>query len=328
MPTRSSTTRPGILTRALVCALAYAGSAAVCADVAVYQATVPLAGPAEADRNAAFGDALRTAAVRASGQRDAGTRPAVASAAADPTRYVQQYSTTADRMLKVGFEPAAMDRLLQQAGLPFWPLERPLTQVYLVVPAVAGGARALVASDRVPERADLDRAAQARGLPVAWPVQTVPAAQVQAMVAGSAAPPSGRSVLAGVSDGTTVAWRYYDGGSGARVDGPVAAGADLAADVLAARYAPPSTRGNSTATLRIGGIGDVRDYAGLLDYLGSLSLVRAVAVRDVDGGTVGLDVTLRGDVELLGRIAALGEHLGPPPPDASAGPAVNFVYRP
>lgn len=325
MPTPARTIRPRFLLRTLACALACAGPVAATADVAMYQATVPVAGPTEADRNAAFAEALRVATVRASGQRDAGTRPAVASAASDPTRYVQQYSTTADRMLKVGFEPAAMDRLLQQAGLPFWPAERPTVEVWLVVPGVAGGERALTAQDRVPERADVDRAAQARGLPVAWPVQAVPAAQVRAMVAGTAAPLAGRRVLAGVSDGSSVAWRYLDGGSAARVDGSLAAGADLGADVLASRYAPPSTRGTSTVTLRVGGIGDVRAYAGLLDYLDSLSMVRALDVRDVQDDTVGLDLTLRGDLELLGRIAALGERLAPP---AAAGPSVDFVYQP
>ena len=328
MPIRARTIRPRFLPRALVAALACAGPVVASADVAMYQATVPVAGATEADRAAAFAEALRIAAVRASGQRDAGTRPAVASAAADPTRYVQQYSTTPDRMLKVGFEPAAMDRLLQQAGLPFWPAERPPTQVLLVVATVAGGERALTAQDRVAERVELDRQAQVRGLPVVWPAQAVPAAQVRAMVAGAAPPPAGRLVLAGVSDGTTVAWRYLDGGPGARVDGPVAAGADLAADVLAARYAPPSTRGSSTVVLRVGGIGDVRDYAGLLDYLGSLSLVRAVTVRDLRDHTVGLEVTLRGDLELLGRIAALGEHLAPPAPGPADGAAVDFVYQP
>ena len=157
MPIRARTIRPRFLPRALVAALACAGPVVASADVAMYQATVPVAGATEADRTAAFSEALRIATVRASGQRDAGTRPAVASAAADPTRYVQQYSTTADRMLKVGFEPTAMDRLPQQAGLPFWPAERPTTQVLLVVPNVAGGERAVTAQDRTAELAELDR---------------------------------------------------------------------------------------------------------------------------------------------------------------------------
>lgn len=108
-------------------------------DVALYQAAVPLPSTAEADRATAFGEALRIAAVRASGRRDAGDAAAIAAAAADPGRYVQQYSTTIDRMLKVGFDGRAMEQLLQQAGLPLWPSERPTTTVLLFVPAIAGG---------------------------------------------------------------------------------------------------------------------------------------------------------------------------------------------
>ena len=89
-----------LLATLLTCLLA----GPVRADVALYLGVVPLRGTTDADRNAAFGDALKAAAVRATGRRDAGSDPRIVSAAADPSRYIQQYSTTADRMLKVGFD--------------------------------------------------------------------------------------------------------------------------------------------------------------------------------------------------------------------------------
>jgi hypothetical protein len=128
------------------------GIAPARADVALYQASVPLKGATAADRAAGFGEALKVAAIRATGRRDAAASPRITSAAADPTPYVQQYSTTSDRMLKVGFDARAMEQLLQQAGLPLWPSERPVTTVLLFTPAVAGGARAVTAADRPPER--------------------------------------------------------------------------------------------------------------------------------------------------------------------------------
>jgi len=127
---------------ALACMLFLVAPVPAAADVSVYQAVVPLKGNTEADRSAAFGEALKSAAVRASGRRDAGSNATIVAAASDATRYVQQYSTTSDRMLKVGFDAKAMDRLLQQAGLPLWPLERPVTEVLLVTGSAAGGARA------------------------------------------------------------------------------------------------------------------------------------------------------------------------------------------
>ena len=326
--------KDGPALRALVCLMLLAQPWRAGADVAVYQAVVPLAGATVADRNAAFGDALRAAAVRASGQRDAGSSPVIAAAAADPSRYVQQYSTTPDHMLKVGFDAGAMDRLLQQARLPFWPVERPVTVVLLILPSVAGGQRAVLASERVPERVEIERAALLRGLPIAWPAQAVGAEQVRAALTGTqGAVPSGdrggRALLAGIGSGGPVAWAFTDGGRSVRADGGLRDGVDLAADTLAGRYAPASSRGTSTVAIRVGAIEDVRAYAGLVDYLESLSLVRAVNVAGLADGVVSLDVTLRGDLELLRRIVALDSHLTPAGSSGADGAtAADFDYAP
>jgi hypothetical protein len=316
----------GSALRALVCAMFLVLSVRAGADVAVYQVVVPVAGTSEADRDAAFGDALRAAAVRASGQRDAGSSPVIDAAAADPARYVQQYSTTADHRLKVGFDARAMDRLLQQARLPFWPVERPVTVVLLVVPSV-------LASERVPERLEVERAALARGLPIAWPQVPVGVAQVREALAGNRGAAAaeawgGKALLAGVGSGQAIAWSYAESGQAVRADGGLQAGVDLAADTLAARYAPPSSRGTSSVAIRVSGIKDVSAYAGLMDYLASLSLVRAVNVQEVSGSVLSLDVTLRGDMELLRRVAGLDGHLvaaAASGTEGSPGPDFNYV---
>jgi hypothetical protein len=104
---------------------------------------------------------------------------------------------------------------------------------------------------------------------------------------------------------------------------------DLAADTLAARYAPPSTRSSTNLTLRISGMDDLGDYSGLLAYLRDLSLVRSVEVQSLEGAVVTLRVVARGDRELLARIAAMEGHLQPGPPAAEgAEPAVDFAYEP
>jgi hypothetical protein len=305
------------------------------AEVAVYQATVPLKGTTQADRGAAFSEALRVAAVRASGRRDAEGNPVIDAAASDPSRYVQRYATTADGLLKVGFDAPAMDRLLMQAGLPLWPIERPVTLVLLVTPTVAGGSRAILDGDRVPERAAIESAAQRRGLPIVWPRQAIDAARVRAVVAGDAAAVAGmlgsgpQALLAGVASGPAVDWKFQHGGQVAQGQGSPADGIGVAADALAARYAPASTRGMTTVAVRVGSIGSLPAYAGLLEYLDSLSLVRSVAVEELAGDVVSLSLGLRGDLELLRRIAALDSRLRPPAAGAATEPAaVDFVYQP
>ena len=324
---------------ALACMLLLAAPVPAVADVSVYQATVPLKGNTEADRSAAFGEALKSAAVRASGRRDAGSNATIVAAASDTTRYVQQYSTTSDRMLKVGFDAKAMDRLLQQAGLPLWPLERPATQVLLVTASAAGGARAIVEGERVAERAEVERAARDRGLPISWPRGTVDAAAVRAMVAGgaagAAASAGSRPVLAGVASGGSVSWRFVQPGQTATAAGTLQDGVNLAADSLAARYAPPSTRGMSSLTVRVGGMEGVRAYAGLLEYLKSLSLVRNVEVEEMADGVVTLKLAVRGDLDVLRRIAAMddrlqsGDRAGAEGGGAEEGAtAVDFTFKP
>jgi hypothetical protein len=293
--------RPALrLIAALLCSPALLPATAAAADVPLYQVQVPLAGAAEADRAAGFALALQAVAVRVSGRGEAATNATIA--AADPTRYVQRYSTTTDRKLSVGFDSRAVSGLLQQAGLPFWAAERPVTLV-----EAPGG-----------DRVEGERVAQWRGLPVQWT---------------DAAPPrepgAARASLRGVPNGAGYDWTFSHSGQTVQGRGSLADGVNLAADTLASRYAPPSSRGTSTQALRIAGVGDLRAYAGLLTYLGRLSIVRDVSVDALEGELLRFKVTMRGDRDLLGRIAAMDGRLVPATDDpATAGPGADFLYQP
>jgi len=282
---------------ALIAALLW--SACALAQVRLYEVSVPLQGTTEADRAAAMAVALKAVAVRASGRREAADDPAISGAS--PAKYLQRYSATADGKLKVGFDAGAVEQLLQQAGLPLWPAERPLTLV----------------SAPVTDRAAVEAAAEWRGLPIAWSAGDA-----------SAASASARATLTGVPSGTEFAWTFSHDGRTVEARGSAQAGIHLAADTLAARYAPASTRSSSSLSLRIGGMDDLADYAGLLEYLRSLSLVRDVEVESLDGAVVRLRMVVRGDRELLGRIAALDGRLQPvAAAGAAAQPDVDFVYQ-
>jgi hypothetical protein len=78
--------------------------------------------------------------------------------------------------------------------------------------------------------------------------------------------------------------------------------------------------------VRVDGVDGLQAYAGLMQELESLSMVRKVAVSEVDRATVRLQLTLRGDLELLRRIAALTPSLRPT--GGSDPGAPDFVYEP
>jgi len=289
-----------VLVAVLACSVAAPASIAAGERLRLYDVQVPLAGPTEADRAAGFRAALGLLAVRVSGQRDAAASPTVAGA--DPAQYVQRYSTSADGLLTVGFERRSVGRLLQQAGLPFWPDERPLTLVE------APGA----------DPAEAQRLAERRGLPIAWGD-----AGGQDRASGSAT-----AVLRGTPGGGSYDWSFSHAGQTLQTRGSLAQGIDFAADTLAARYAPPSTRAESTFVVRVDGIADLGAYAAALDYLESLSMVSDVAVESLDGGVLRLRLTARGDRQLLGRIAALDGTLVAPGAEGAAGPGPDLRYVP
>jgi hypothetical protein len=324
------------------------------AAVPLFETTVPVKSTAEADKTAALREALRAIAVRVSGRRGAAGNAVIN--AADPTRYVQQYGWSADRALKVGFDGRGIEQLLTQAGLPFWPAERPTTLVALFLPAVADGKRAVFAAERPAERAVAERTAAERGLPMAWPGGALTPAQAAAAVADEEG--RARPVLVGVPAGAAFDWTFTCEGASSRGHGDVRVGIDLAADALAALYGPDSTRALGATSVRVGGIDSVGSYAELIKYLESLSMVRGVAVEEASGDSLRLRLTMHGDKALLRRIAALDGRLQPPtataaatasgdttldaandtaepadpviltPPPVTAGPANDFIWRP
>ena len=311
--------------------LGLASSAPQAAEVALYRTTVPLDGTTEADRQAAFDEALRAVVVRASGRRDAGSNPQVSASAGRAQRLVQQYSATGDGQLRVGFDAATIDGVLDQAGLPAWPSERPVTLVILA--AGAAGAQALRAADASADRTQLERAAQARGVPLVWPVAATTVDAVQAQLAESGVEGAARlagtpadAVLLGRNAGGEIEWTLVHAGQSTRRRGPIGEGVHFAADVYAEFYAPPSTRGSSTAVVRIDGVDSLQAYAALMRELESLSLVRGISVSELNRTTLRLELSLRGDLELLRRIAMLTPNLRPATSVDPAAP--QFMYVP
>lgn len=322
-----------IAARCLLMLAAAFCQAGVAAEVPLYKVTVPLKGGSEAERNAALGDALRVVVVRASGRRDAAANAAVDASAARANRLVQQYSATPDQQLKVGFEATTIDGVLHDAGLPAWPSERPLTLVLLPSTAAASGGRVLRTGESSPERTQLEQAALARGVPLAWPVAETSVDVLRAQLdasgvegAARAAGTSADAVLLGRPAGEQIEWTLVHAGDSSQRRGSAADGAHLAADSYASLYATAATRGLTTVSVRIDGVESLQAYAGLMQVLESLSLVREIAVSEVDRATVRLTLTLRGDLELLRRVAMLTPSLRPATTADPAGP--QFVYLP
>jgi hypothetical protein len=295
-----------------------AGAPRAATVAGLYEGTVP--GEAtETGRPLAAEAALRQVVVRVTGRRGASADPALASLYADAGRYVQTFRPAAGGQVVVGFDAEALDAALARAGQPIWSRERPLTLVVLVLDR--GGQAALAGGVDAEEKRAVDRAAQLRGLPLAWP-GAVDAATAQQRIddvrAGAADALvefarryDATGVLYGRTTGTGVQWDWrLPVGSGA-VAGTPADGVDGVAD----RYAAELTAGQAGAIALLPVL--VTDTRGPQDYAAVVAALEAVpnvsSVRLEAAGRDGLTFRLnfRGDVEALRRAVAAGGRLVP-----------------
>ena len=285
----------------------------------------------ESGRAAAAADALRQVVVRVTGQRGAATEAALAPVYADARRYVQTFRSAPGGQVAVGFDPAAVDAALLRAGARLWPAERPLTVVF-----VAGGARELTGQPAPELRQELERAAQLRGLPLAFAGGFDPALTQAALADGLsgrldglrelARRVSADGVLLGRPGSGGLLWSWLGPAGSGSVSGPAAEAVQTLADRYGAQFAmAAATPGRLTVV--IAGVRDLAGYAAAITALSSIGRVDAVDLEEVSGDTLRLRVAYGSDAASLQQAATQAGRLLPFVPAAPDG-AVHFVLQP
>jgi len=285
--------------------------------------------PVEGSQDAAFARALETVLVRVSGQRDAPAR--VGAALANPRSYVQRYGVTQENVLQVGFDDVSIERLLIDAGLPIWGRERPSVLVVLSLEELGGA----WLSGEVPpaDKERIARAAHLRALPLQWGSIDSQDASLLGMGASSAlvqiAERNGaNAILVGRGRREALHWILASRDGVSDASGTLEDGVHFAADTFARLFA---TQGASLAqvNLEVSGITNLDAYASTLNYLESLTLVRAVAVEQVAADTLRLRLAVRGNAQTLQRAIALDDRLiASGASDEGAGATLAFRYQP
>jgi len=308
-----------------------ASAVAQAADVAgLYETIVSPSTDRKSDP--AFIEGLRMIAVKISGSRDAGSK--IPSTTSRMSLYVQRLEPIrGDGSVIIEFDPAAVDRLLTTLGMPIWGRERPAVLVWLSVPDAGGKSVWMTADQQSADRDSVERIAQARGLPIVWPVMDstdlstantlLNARTSRQALLSSADRYRADAVLFGIasrdaSGGTSVQWSFAVGGGGSVSDDAVATmqtsleeSIQVAADRCASLFAVSSSA-RSDVLVQILGIRNLDAYAGAMNYLQGLTVVLGVAVEQLSGEAMQLRVAVRGNsatlrhaLELKRRLAAL-----------------------
>ena len=231
------------------------------------------------------------------------------------------------------FDGRAVERAARNNGLPIWGASRPRHLLWLAMKDDGAG-RALVDQDSAAVRAaPVLEAAQARGLPLTWPLQDLEDRRSLDFA----------YVWGGFSDRVLQASRRYDapqvvaaavGREGGlwvgrwtllNPDGPVdswvvtetsaeqvlSEGLHVLADRQAARLAVRSDGYLQVLNLRVQGISSLYDYGRVLNHLGALNAVDDVQVLEVANDVVTYRLRVEGDREALGHAISLGRLLKP-----------------
>ena len=325
------------ITLALLAGLAAAGGPSLARGALVeglYESVV--AGDStESGRAAAATDALRQVVVRVTGRGSAANDPALASLYADARRLVHTFRSTAPGQIAVSFDAAALDLSLQQAGQRIWSRERPVTLVVLAS-GRSGASHDLAGSSEPELRRDLLQAAQARGLPLAWPAGLPTAdeeARYQDALAGRLEPLrelarqlGADGVLLGRVTPAGTAWSWLGPAGEGSASGAAAEALQALADRLGSQFAAAGAASGQIVAL-VRGVRDLPGYAAASAALASLPNVHSVALEEVSGETLRFRLGFDGDPDTLRRaLRDAGRLL--PDDDAGPGGAMQLVLKP
>lgn len=283
-------------------------------------------------------EGLKRVVVKASGSRAALSNPVVQTALNDANRYVQEFSysqpgESGELPLNLSFNKAAIEKLLRNADLAYWPENRPAILLWLVEDDPEAADKILFsAQDDIETAAAVNAAMELRGLAIDNPLLDLddrlafPADLAWRLDRGFLAQASQRYdndivVLVRVSQTGTGEWRgawlvdnkgqnqIFDA-RGLGREAMLMDGFEQLADYLGSKFAVISKADNAPPVqLQLEGVADFESYTRVLRYLNGLAIVRHAEPKSFSTGFMNLWVYFDGEVQQLKDTIALGEVL-------------------
>ncbi len=302
----------------------------------LYQVSVPVSSQDSKEKDPAVRRALSEVLVKVTGQRSTLSNAGVAQSLRKASEWVRSFSyerrdteSGQQLFLQVRFDEAAVNRLLRDNNLGIWDSNRPDTIVWLAIEK-EGSRQILREAEGSVLVADLKRVMAARSLPLTIPLMdfedsnTISEVDVWGLFSGKLSQASARygseAILAGRL--SEVRGRYhgriallfrnqrFDATvTDLSAEGLAQAIADLTGNTLSRHYAVLSGGSGVNPMLEVEGIVSTRGYAGLINYLKSLTAVRDVMVVKVSGDKIQLALSIDGTLSQLSDAIALGRKL-------------------
>lgn len=302
----------------------------------LYQVSVPVEDQTSGERLKGMSSAIKEVLIRVSGSRGVVENPELSSAIVAPSRYVKGYRYEKRQLpegdgnqLVVEFSAKAVQSLLVQKQLPVWSEQRPEVLLWL---AVEERKRRYILKDssvHLPNQA-INDAAAARGLPLAWPLDSdieigkVKVADIKAgfdeQISKASKDYNPHGILVGyikeLRNGSWLGrWQLVRGGQVTRwkseegsLSTVMQSGIDPVADVLAEEFAIAGVGETGAEPLRVKveNVNTLDHYADSRAYLDSLLITDKVNVIQVHKDYVEYQLSLRGQHNEFVRAIQLG----------------------
>lgn len=311
-------------------------------DAGLYEGEVQVASQDAGAREAVLPRALGQVLGKLSGDAGVAARPEVAARLGEAASLLAGHRYRADQELIGGvpvtrqvlvarFDQPRVDALAAGLGLRVWPQPRPVPQLWLAIDD-GRGAR-LVGRGQVNAVRSLLARGTERGLAFRLPeggeIEQAGVAAVQALDAGALEPLAARygdaprllGTLARGGRGWVARWVLADA-DGSEISrwttdladprAAIAAGADGAADALAARDAVMLVAGTpGVHVIEIRGVRDQADWLRVSGYLQGLAVVASMVPErvDADGGRLAVRLDLATGLEGFAALVAGGQVL-------------------
>jgi len=315
-----------------------------------FQATVPVKNQSSSTRQSAAKLALQQVLFRISGTSAVKDAAGLRGNLAKAISYVDQfqYAPTTDaqlneqgytQLVSMRFSPSAVRKMLVDAELPFWSVNRPSTLVWIVEDSAEFGRQLVNEQSESPVLAGIKSAAAERGLPLRYPILdlddqlSMSVDDVwelnEAAITKASARYRADVIMVGRYSTTSrgevwATWQFFHAGATRSHDSRVNLENDTAitelgvdalyplADFLAERYAiVPKLEIGGSLVVQIEGVRDFGDYRRSMNYLEGLAAISSVTLASVNRGEMMLYLDSKSSVERLIGALALDNKLVP-----------------
>ncbi len=304
----------------------------------LYQVKVGIEDQSSQKRKGAFIQGFKEIVVRRSGSENVLSSPEVQKAYSKVSAYVQRFEyepinepeSEFPLNLDLHFEPRLIDQLIQEAGMPIWGSNRPLTMLWLAVEENFNREVIKESEEYQTLLASINDQAKRRGIPIIFPLMdledqlTVTKSDVWGMFTTPIKEASLRyasdSIIAGRISQLGESWNarlvYINQGEESRiefnessVEGLYSTLINQLAEVLCEKYCVVEQLQTDQLVMQVSNVKSFAEVKALQNYLDSLSSIRKIEVNRVANTHIRFNVSLLGELNSLEEDIRLGQKM-------------------